>query len=78
MANIKAGIMGAIGTVIVLIIELILFPIGLSFLSNLNNSEWISSADRNTLAQVPTLMIVVVLFTALGGMVGTVYLAAKG
>lgn len=78
MGSIKAGIIGAVATVILLIIELLLFPIAIGFLPSLNDSVWLSASDRTTLASVPTLMVVVVLFTALGGMIGSVYLAVKG
>lgn len=90
MANVKAGIMVAVATVVILIIELILFPIALTFLSNLNSTatcnstggncvnEWISASDRSTLAQTPTLLVVIVLFTALGGMIGAIFMAVKG
>lgn len=78
MSNIKAGIVAAVATVVVLIIELILFPISLTFLTNLNDSTWLTASDRSTLAQTPTLMVVIVLFTALGGMIGSIFLAVKG
>lgn len=77
-ADVKAGIVGAVGTVLVVIVELLLFPIALTFLSQLNSSTWISGTDRAILASAPTLMVVVVLFTILGGMIGSVYLAIKG
>lgn len=77
MANVKAGIIGAVATILVLIVELILFPIGLTFMTGLNNSAWVSSSDRTILANTPTLMVVIVLFTALGGMIGSIYLAVK-
>jgi len=78
MGNIKAGIIGAVATVVILMVELLLFPIALTFLTNLNESEWLTVNDRNTLANTPTLMVVIVLFTALGGMIGSIYLAVKG
>ena len=78
MANIKAGIIGAVATVVILIVELLLFPIALSFLTNLNDSEWLTDSDRTTLAYTPTLMVVIVLFTGLGGMIGSIYFAIKG
>ena len=78
MVNMKAGIIGAVGTVVVLIIELLLFPMALTFLSQLNDSTWISASDRTILNNAPTLMIVVVLFTLLGGMIGSIFLAVKG
>lgn len=78
MANIKAGIIGAIATVVILMVELILFPIALTFLTQLNDSTWISTSDRTTITKVPTLMVVIVLFTALGGMIGSIYLGIKG
>lgn len=78
MSNVKAGVIGAIATVVTLMVELILFPIALTFLSNLNSSVWISASDRTILANAPTLMIVVVLFTVLGGMIGSIYMAVKG
>jgi len=78
MANIKAGMIGAIGTVVLLILELILFPIALQFLTTLNASATLSASDKALLTSVPTLMVVIVIFTALGGMIGSVYLAVKG
>lgn len=78
MANLKAGIIGAVATVVVLIVELILFPISLTFLSQLNDSTWLSSTDRVILANTPTLIVVVVLFTVLGGMIGSIFMAVKG
>lgn len=78
MANVKAGVIGAVATVVVLIVELILFPISLTFLSQLNDSTWLSASDRTILANAPTLMVVVVLFTVLGGMIGSIYMAVKG
>lgn len=78
MANVKAGIIGAVATVIVIIVELLLFPIALSFLTNLNDSVWLSESDKAILQNAPTLMVVIVLFTVLGGMVGSVYMAVKG
>ena len=78
MANLKAGVMVAVATVVVLIIELILYPIALTFLTSLNNSVWISSSDRTIINNIPTLLIVGVLFTALAGMIGSIYMAIKG
>jgi hypothetical protein len=78
MANVKAGVIAAVATVVVLIVELLLFPVALSFMTNLNSSPFISAQDQSILANVPTLMIVIVLFTALGGMIGSIYLAVKG
>lgn len=78
MANIKAGVIGAVATVVVLIVELILFPISLTFLTQLNDSGWLSASDRTILANTPTLMTVVVLFTVLGGMIGSIYMAVRG
>lgn len=78
MANVKAGLIGAVATVVVVITELILFPIALNFLSTMNSSIWMSASDRTILAQAPTLFTVIVLFTVLGGMIATVYVAIKG
>lgn len=95
MGDMKAGIMVAIMTVVIIMIELILFPIALTFMTNLNStcqralnnatgscssggSEWISTSDRSTLTKTPTLLVVIVLFTALGGMIGAIYLGLKG
>lgn len=90
MTNMKAGIIGVVSTIIIVTIELFMFPVALNFLPNLNSTatcnstggncvnEWISSSDRTTLASVPTLMVVVVLLSVLGGMIGSVYLAVKG
>lgn len=78
MANVKAGVIGAVATVIVIIVELLLFPIALTFLTNLNDSVWLSESDKAILKNAPTLMVVIVLFTVLGGMVGSVYMAVKG
>lgn len=78
MANVKAGIIGAVSTVLVVIVEVILFPIALTFLTQLNDSTYLTANDRTILAQTPTLMVVIVLFTVLGGMVGSVYMAVKG
>ena len=78
MANIKAGVIGAIATVVVLIVELILFPISLTFMSQMNDSTWLTASDRTVLTKAPTLMVVVVLFTVLGGLIGSIYMAVKG
>lgn len=93
MANIKAGIMGAIATVVILIVELLLFPVALSFMGGLNSTrncasgvtselnctgDWITASDRTILSSAPTLIVVIVLFTVLGGMIGSVLVAVKG
>lgn len=78
MANLKAGILGAVGTVVVVMVEYLLFPIALTFQSNLNSSSFVTASDRAILANAPTLMIVVILFTLLGGMIGSIFLAVKG
>ena len=59
-------------------VELLLFPIALTFMTGLNSSTWLTASDRSILANAPTLMVVIVLFTALGGMIGSIYLAVKG
>ena len=78
MANIKAGLVVAVGTVIVVMLELLLYPIALGFMTNLNNSPWVSSTDRTILNNVPTMFIVGVLFTVLGGAVASIYTVVKG
>lgn len=78
MVNLKAGLAAAIGTVVVVITELILFPIALTFLSSLNDSPFLSASDRTILAKTPTLMIVIVLFTLIAGMIVTIALAVRG
>ena len=78
MANIKAGFVGIVGTVVLIMLELLLFPIALNFLSNMNSSVYLSSTDRTTLTYVPTLMVMTVIFTVLGGAIGSIYVAIKG
>jgi len=67
-----------------------MFPIALSLMGGLNttaqcnstggncHTEWISSSDRSMLNNTPTLMVVIVLFTALGGLIASIYMAVKG
>ena len=92
MVNMKLGIMGAIATVVIVMIELILFPIVLLFLDFLNDSAckvknatgtcveqgWVSASDQTLLLNIPTLLIVTIIFTVLGGMVTSILLAVKG
>lgn len=78
MANVKAGVMGVIVTVILVILEYILFPIALNFQSTLNSSAWVSASDRTLLANNSTLMIVVIIMTLVGGLLASVYFAVKG
>lgn len=100
MANIKAGLTGVVATAVVVIVELLLFPVVLNgFLGRLNSTasgstsygasctgtqvvncsgEWIGATERTILRNVPTLITVIVLFTILGGVIGSVYVAVKG
>jgi hypothetical protein len=77
MGDIKSGVIGAVATVVVVMVELLLFPIALTFLKSLNDSAQLSAGDRTILTNVPTLFVVIVLFTALGGMVGSIYMAVR-
>ena len=77
MANIKGGAMGILFTVIILILEAILFPIVLTFQSNLNDSTWVTTTDRTILANNSTLMIVMMIMTLIGGVVASLIVAIK-
>ena len=78
MSDIKAGVVGVIATVIAVILELILFPIALNFMGSINDSAWTSANDRTILANTPTLMIVIVVMTLIGGVIGSIYVSMKG
>lgn len=78
MTNIKATAVGIIATVIAVILELLLFPIALTFQDTLNDSAWVTANDRTVLANSSTLMIVIILMTLIGGVVGSVYAGIKG
>lgn len=78
MTNIKAGVIGVIATVIAVILELILFPIALNFLTTLNDSSWVTSTDRTILNNTSTLMIVIVIMTLIGGVIGSIAVSMRG
>lgn len=78
MANIKTGVISMVGVVIAVILEYLLFPIALTFQSNLNDSSWVSTSDRTILGNSSTLMIVIILMTLIGGVIGSLYVAMKG
>lgn len=78
MVNLKAGAEGVVITFVVLLLECILFPIALIFLSIFNASAWLGTNDRTILATSSTIMVVTLLFTLISGMIGSIYVSFKG
>lgn len=77
MVDLQSGMTAIIATVIILLLELVLFPIVLIFMTVFNASSWLGSNDRTLLATVPTVMIVVILLTVVGGVAASGYMIMR-
>lgn len=74
----KAALQAALGTFVLILLELLLAPTVVSQVAILAANGNLSAVDSNNVKNVQTFYIIGIMLTALGGAAATIYLFFKG